>query len=392
MPIESVNQLRDYCLERLGSPVINIEGDDAQWKSRINDAIQFFVERHYDGVEEVFFRKTVFPEDAKNGYVTIDGDIVAVTEYFKRGETGMSSEIWDDAEWNYMDEVNRHGGFSSSSYGLVDYYLTRTYISLLNDLFGSSHHGYNFNKGTNRFYPKSSFTSVGSSDLLGTTEDYGDWTSTNSTISVNDAEWINGELTGMTLTSDASGAFDITQSKVTDHYVSGTYTSTIILKKGTYTGNVVLKILDRDDYELGREIITPTTKWDQYFVSGTADGYNINDLKVVIESETDAIGVGETILFHGITLYKNSYIVVKGYKAVSEDDTDILDDPWMKRYATAMIKQQWGNNTKKYDGVQLPGGITMKGTEIYQEATEEIALLESEFAQRYEMPDMIYIG
>lgn len=390
MPIESVNQLRDYSLKKLGSPVINIEGDDTQWRDRINDALQWYVERHFDGVEEVYFRKTIFPQDAKNGYVTIDGDIVAITEYYKKGDNNLSSEVWDSAEWNYMDEINRNGGFSSMD--LVDYFITRQYITLINQLVGTAYHGYNFNKATNRFYPKSPITSVGSSNLLSATPDYGDWSSTNGTLTANDAEWMNGELTGATLTSDAAGAFNIYQSKVTDHYVAGTYTAPVILKRGTYTGNVILKILDRDDYEIGREIVTPTNKWDQYFVSVTCDGNNINDLKLVIESETDAVGAGETILFHGISLYKNDYLIVKGYKAVSEDDQEIFDDPWMKSYATALIKRQWGQNLSKYSNMTLPSGIEINGEQIFQQAEEEIAKLETEFASRYEPMDMIFIG
>lgn len=390
MAIESINQLKDYCLRKLGEPVINIEGDDTQWRDRINDALQWYVERHFDGVEEVYFRKTVFPEDARNGYVTVDGNIVAVTEYYKKDDDGLSSEVWDSAEWNYMDEINRQGGFSSMD--LVDYYITRQYITLINQLVGNAYHGYNFNKATNRFYPKTTFTSIGSTNLLGATPDYGDWSTTNGTLTANDAEWMNGELTGATLTSDATGSFNMYQSKVTDHYVAGTYTAPVILKKGTYTGNVVLKIVDRDNYEIGREIVTPTNKWDQYFVSATCDGYNINDLKVIIESETDAVGAGETILFHGITLYKNSYLILKGYKAVSEDDQEVFDDPWMKEYATALMKQQWGNNIKKYGNMVLPSGITINGEEIYSEATEEISQLRNDFSMRYEMPDAIMIG
>jgi hypothetical protein len=58
----------------------------------------------------------------------------------------------------------------------------------------------------------------------------------------------------------------------------------------------------------------------------------------------------------------------------------------MKEYATALIKRSWGNNMKKFQGVQLLGGITLNGDKIYQEAADEIERLESEMETRYGSP------
>ena len=60
---------------------------------------------------------------------------------------------------------------------------------------------------------------------------------------------------------------------------------------------------------------------------------------------------------------------------------DIWNDMWLKKYATALVKYQWGINLTKFQQVQLPGGITMNGEMIYNEAKQEIA----EIGQRFSM-------
>ena len=62
------------------------------------------------------------------------------------------------------------------------------------------------------------------------------------------------------------------------------------------------------------------------------------------------------------------------------------------RYATALIKKQWGNNMKKFAGMQLPGGVTMNGQQIYEEAVAEIKEIEDLIRNTYEEPPQFLIG
>lgn len=64
----------------------------------------------------------------------------------------------------------------------------------------------------------------------------------------------------------------------------------------------------------------------------------------------------------------------------------------VKKYATALIKKQWGENLSKFEGVQLPGGVTFNGANILQEAKEEIQFLEEQMSLNYELPVDIMIG
>ena len=64
----------------------------------------------------------------------------------------------------------------------------------------------------------------------------------------------------------------------------------------------------------------------------------------------------------------------------------VWNDRWLKLYATALIKRTWGANLKKFQGIQLPGGVTLNGDKIYDEAFEEIKLLEDQLQTEFGAP------
>ena len=72
--------------------------------------------------------------------------------------------------------------------------------------------------------------------------------------------------------------------------------------------------------------------------------------------------------------------------------TDVYNDLYLKKYLTALIKRQWGANMMKFQDFQLPGGITMNGRQIYEDAIEEIQGLEEEARLIWAMPDNFLMG
>lgn len=87
------------------------------------------------------------------------------------------------------------------------------------------------------------------------------------------------------------------------------------------------------------------------------------------------------------------YIIIDGYASLDPNTyTDIWDDSWLKKYATALVKKQWGENLKKFEGMQLPGGVTFNGQKIWEEANEEVIKLEEEVIMDYSLPVTDMIG
>lgn len=92
-------------------------------------------------------------------------------------------------------------------------------------------------------------------------------------------------------------------------------------------------------------------------------------------------------------LNEGDFIIVEAYMVVDpEVYSSVWSDRWLQRYATCLIKQQYGTNLKKYGSMPLPGGITFNGQKIYDEATEERAALEKEMIMSYSLPVTDMIG
>lgn len=257
--------LIEYALRSLGHPVTQINVDWQQCEDRLDEALQFFAEYHFDGVLKVYFKYQLTQNDIDNSYIStndiqspiggIDSptgkDIVSVVRVFRFGYlTGndMFNVKYQLALTDYFG-INR-GLKGNTSLPLAGYDATMQYISLVEQFFD----------------PEKS----------------------------------------------------IRFSKVSD--------------------------------------------------------------KIYIDSDMKEATVGQ-------------YIIVEAYAALDpEEYPKIYNDRLLKRYVTALIKKQWGANMAKFDGVQLPGGITFKGAQIYAEAVQEIALIEQELRDSHELPTDFMMG
>ena len=87
------------------------------------------------------------------------------------------------------------------------------------------------------------------------------------------------------------------------------------------------------------------------------------------------------------------FLIIECYRKIDPTTyADIFDDIYLKRYATALIKRQWGANLSKFQGVQLLGGVEMNGETIYTQAQEEIQKLEEEIQLSFETPIDYMVG
>ena len=87
------------------------------------------------------------------------------------------------------------------------------------------------------------------------------------------------------------------------------------------------------------------------------------------------------------------YLIIECYRKLDPTTyTDIYDDIYLKRYATALIKKQWGANLSKFGGVTMLGGVTMNGETLYTQAIEEQDKLEEQIQLAFELPVNHMIG
>ena len=94
-----------------------------------------------------------------------------------------------------------------------------------------------------------------------------------------------------------------------------------------------------------------------------------------------------------LMLDEGSYLIIDCHRLLDPQTyTEVYNDPFLKKYTTALIKRQWGQNLIKFKGAQLPGGITMNGRELYDDGNSEVMKIEDEITSTYELPPNWEIG
>lgn len=126
----------------------------------------------------------------------------------------------------------------------------------------------------------------------------------------------------------------------------------------------------------------------------------MTNIQMVYDMVNAAPRINHTRYLNKVELHRDITDAVVGtpialnvYKTIDPGEHGkVYNDIWLKKYATALIKLQWGNNMKKHSEVQLLGGVTVNGQQIYDEAREEIQTLEEQLDRRYSLPIDFTIG
>jgi hypothetical protein len=119
---------------------------------------------------------------------------------------------------------------------------------------------------------------------------------------------------------------------------------------------------------------------EQLLVGQQPIRYNRHNDRLYVDMNWDKVNVG-------------GFIIVEAYQVLDPDVyTDAWSDRWLTRYATALIKKQWGTNLTKFTGMQLPGGVQFNGDKIYNDAVAEIEQMEKDMATSYSLPAFDMIG
>ena len=89
----------------------------------------------------------------------------------------------------------------------------------------------------------------------------------------------------------------------------------------------------------------------------------------------------------------DDYLIIECYRVLDPNDyPKVYNDRWVKKYFTAKLKKQWGQNLIKFQGVKLPGGIEFNGRQIYDDGVAEIQAIEDKMTTEFELPPLDFIG
>jgi hypothetical protein len=314
--ITTRSQFKDYCLRRLGHPVVQINVDDDQVEDRIDDALAFFNDYHYDGTQQMYLKHQIKQIDIDRQWINCPDAIQFITGILPFDQSNSSVNMFD---LRYQLRLHDLYDFTSVSY--VSYEITMQHIRTLNLLFSGTPQ-IRFNRKMDKLFLDIDWTR----DLK-----VGDW------IIIECYRYISPDNTTL------SGTATISNSSNT---VTGSGTS--------FTKEV----------SIGEEIV---------IAGETKRVINIDsDTSLNVSSSYAASSSGQTI-------------TITGYP-------DVWNDRFLKAYATAKIKYQWGTNLSKFAGIQMPGGVTLDGPRIMNEALEEMKELEEDAKSTLSMPSEIFIG
>ena len=309
-------KFKDYCLRRLGWPVIQINVDDDQIEDRIDDALSFYNDYHWDGVEKIYMKHKITSADISRRWIYCPDAVTFVTGVLPFDDSNSSINMFD---LRYQLRLHDLYDFTSVSY--VSYEITMQHIRSLQMLFAGTPQ-FRYNRHQNRLFL----------DI--------DWTR-----DIQEGEYVVIEcyrkLQPDTITLTGT--------------VTGNTTSNTLIGYGTIFDQGVL---ENDFITIGSE---------------SKQIRNINSPSQIIMVDPMSSAVD------------NVTVTVSGI-------TDVWNDRIMKKYATALIKKQWGSNMKKFGGIQMPGGVTLNGKEIYDEAVEEITKIEEDMFNFNSLPSEIFTG
>jgi len=238
-------EFTEFCLRKLGKPVIEINVDEDQVGDRIDEALRYYWDYHFDGSEKTYYKKLITQTDIDNKYITMPENIIGVVNIFDLGSALGLNNLF-----NIRYQIALNDLYTLTSVSMVPYYMAMNHVQFLEQMLVGKQ-PLRYNRHINRLYIDMS--------------------------------------------------------------------------------------------------------WDQVSV--------------------------------------NNYLIVEAYQVVDPDVyTDAWGDRWLGRYASCLIKQQWGQNMKKFRGMKLPGGIEFNGQQIYDEATAEREQLEKEMIYSYSLPATDMIG
>ena len=308
----------DYCLRRLGHPVIEINVDVDQISDRVDDALQFFNDYHFDGCEKMFMKHLVTQADIERRWIYAPDAVIFVTGVMPFDQSSSSINMFD---LRYQLRLHDLYDFTSVSY--VSYEITMQHIQTLNMLFSGTPQ-FRFNRHQNKLFLDAAW---------GTDVKLGDYIIVECYRALNpDTITLTGTLTGNTTSNTITGTGTIFDQELLE--------------------NDFITLSTGEEVQV-RHINTPT----QLVIAAntlTANASSNNATK---------IGV-----------------------------SDVWNDRFLKQYATAKLKYQWGSNLSKFAGIQLPGGVTLDGPRIMQEAQVEIDKIEEEMSSYNILPSDMYMG
>jgi hypothetical protein len=242
----SRSEFKEYVLRALGKPVISINVDDDQVEDRIDQALKYYGDYHFDATEKTYYKYQITAADKANKYITLPENIIGAVSIFSIGDPSVRA----DDLFNIRYQIALNDLYTLTSVSLVPYYMVMQHLAVITELL------------------------------------------------------------------------------------------------------------------VGKQPIR----------------YSRHRNRLHVDMDWNTLNTGE-------------YLLVEAYEVIDpEVYTDVWGDRWLALYTEQLVKRQWGNNLKKFGNMQMPGGTTFNGQQIYDEADADIKKMEEEMILNYSLPVIDMVG
>tara|TARA_R110000822_G_scaffold5031_5_gene21787 strand:+ start:7673 stop:8416 length:744 start_codon:yes stop_codon:yes gene_type:complete len=140
-------EFKAYCLRKLGAPVIEINVDDDQVDDRIDEALKYYWDYHFDGTERTYYKHQVTQEDVTNTYITLPENILGAVGIFAVGDPSVRSGDL----FNIRYQIALNDLYTLTSVSMVPYYMAMEHLSLLTEMLVGKQ-PIRFNRHTDKLY------------------------------------------------------------------------------------------------------------------------------------------------------------------------------------------------------------------------------------------------
>ena len=122
-------EFKEYCLRKLGKPVIEINVDDDQVEDRIDEAIRYYWDYHFDGTEKVYYKHAITEQDKSNKYITLPENIIGAVRVFPIGDPSIRS----DDMFNIRYQIALNDLYTLTAYSMIPYYMAMQHLALISE-------------------------------------------------------------------------------------------------------------------------------------------------------------------------------------------------------------------------------------------------------------------
>lgn len=123
-------QFKEYCLRKLGKPVIEINVDDDQVEDRIDESLRYFYDYHFDGTEKLYYKHQVTSTDKSNKYITLPENIIGAVSVFPISDPSIRA----DDIFNIRYQIALNDLYTLTNVTLVPYYMAMEHLALMSEL------------------------------------------------------------------------------------------------------------------------------------------------------------------------------------------------------------------------------------------------------------------